>query len=96
MATRKNQIGQSGVGRQVSRHRGDRPGRQSAALGATDISTGSNLRVNSQGQLVVKKARSIARLVVDPEEDNSVRIDQLVASLNELVNALQAAKLMER
>jgi len=89
MASRKNQIGQSGVGRQISQHRGDRPGRQSAALGATDISTGSNLRVNKKGQLVVKKARVVAPVRTE-------NVTALTSVLNDLIVALQDARLMER
>ena len=96
MALRKNQIGQGGTGRQVSRHRGDRPGRQSASLGASDVSTGSNMRVNDKGQLEVNKAQPVKKLAIDNEEDNDRRIELLVEGFNEIVEALQAAKLMRR
>lgn len=95
MALRKNQIGQGGVGRQVSRHRGDRPGRQSASLGASDVSTGSNMRVNSKGQLEVNKAQSVERIVGN-EEESAARIQMLVDRVNELIDVLKAAKLMRR
>ena len=95
MALRKNQIGQGGVGRQVSRHRGDRPGRQSASLGASDVSTGSNMRVNNKGQLEVNKAQSVERIVGN-EEESAARIQMLVDRVNELIDVLKAAKLMRR
>ena len=95
MALRKNQIGQGGVGRQVSRHRGDRPGRQSASLGASDVSTGSNMRVNNKGQLEVNKAQSVERIVGN-EEESAARIQMLVDRVNDLIDVLTAAKLMRR
>lgn len=93
--SRRNQIGQGGAGRQLSKHRGDRPGRSSAVLGQSDVSTGSNLKVNKRGQLSVSKAKAIRPLVVGSAEDNAENIDKIAASVNEIIQALKDAKLME-
>ena len=99
MAQRRNQIGQGGMGRQMSRHRGDRPGKQSAALGASDISTGSYMRVNKAGQLIANKVKAATQSTLtagNTVEALQGNIEELQITLNGLISALQAAKLMER
>ena len=96
MVNRRNQIGPGGIGRQVSKHKGDRPGRQSAALGASDISTGSNMRVNKSGQLEVNKAKRVISSVNVGETELDEALLQVSTVLDRLINSLQDAGLMER
>ena len=96
MATRKNKIGPAGIGRQVSKHTGDRSGRQSAALGASDMSVGSNLKVNGKGQLVVNKATVVEDCYVQEDASSLENAAKLSNSLNQVIHALKDAGLMEK
>lgn len=95
MALRRNQLGQGGMSRQTSRHKGDRPGRQTAALGASDITTGSNMRVNKNGQLVVNRLKAISTISLNEGGDASADVQTVASSVNSLIEALRAAKLMD-
>lgn len=96
MASRKNKIGPAGIGRQISKHQGDRAGRQSAALGASDMSIGSNLKVNRKGQLVVNKAPLVDHCYVTEEADSIQNEQRLSNSINKVIDALKEAGLMEK
>ena len=96
MVDRKNKIGPAGVGRQVSQHSGDRAGRQMAALGASDMSIGSNLKVNGKGQLVVQKAKLVDDCYITEEATRTENELTLSNSINKVIDALKDAGLMDQ
>ena len=96
MVDRKNKIGPAGVGRQVSQHSGDRAGRQMAALGASDMSIGSNLKVNGKGQLVVQKAKLVDDCYITEDTSGIENEETLANSINKVINALKDVGLMDQ